>query len=155
MPPPLPPDATWNDYVTAHGGPDRPGWWVTLCWYDDQEPRPEAVGPYPTYMQAVSAMQASCLIDGFCCDKKNPEWLDDVYVAAEPASIAQTCASYGNRVTVIDPGDPDHFGVEGVGPASETTGAVLQTAALLRTPPGSPVPPEATGTAEIGRTIAP
>lgn len=42
----MPAEATWSDYVYAHGGAEVPGWWVTLCWYGDSEhPRPEVVGP--------------------------------------------------------------------------------------------------------------
>lgn len=127
---PLPADATWSDYVNAHGGPDKPGWWVTLCWFDDQEPKPEAFGPYPTHQQAISAMQGSCLIDGIAEDTKNPLWLDDVWVAPEPASIAQTRLAYNDRVTVIDPGNPGHYGYEESDPAPLPEGTALQAAAL-------------------------
>jgi hypothetical protein len=108
---PMPAEATWDDYVAAHGGAEATGWWVTLCWYADSEhPRPEVVGPYTSYEQAVSAMQDSLLIDSFAEDTKRDEWLDDVYVATDPSSITRTCAEYGHRVTLIDPGDPHHFG---------------------------------------------
>ncbi len=134
---PLPAEATWSDYVNAHGGSEVPGWWVTLCWYGDSEhPRPEVVGPYTSYARAVSAMEASSLIDGFATDTKREEWLDDVYVATDPASIGRTCTDYGHRVTLIDPGDPDHFGPEepvpGEVPASRVSvrNPVLQVAAL-------------------------
>ena len=93
---PLPADATWNDYVTAHGGPEQAGWWVTLCWYADAEhPRPEAVGPYRSYEQAVCAMEDSLLIDSFAEDTQREEWLDDVYVATEPA--------WGGMTSLITP----------------------------------------------------
>lgn len=134
--------ATWDDYVAAHGGPDASGWWVTLCWYADSEyPRPEAVGPYMSYELAVSAMQDSLLIDSFCEDTKREEWLDDVYVSTAPASIAVTCAAFGSRVTLIDPGDPNHFGrTELTAPAGPSAGlwiwyAGMQAAALNATPP--------------------
>lgn len=108
---PLPRDATWTDYVNAHGGPEVSGWWVTLRWYaDSARPRPEVVGPYPSHMQAVAAMQDSLLIDGLAEDTNRNEWLDDVYVDPDPASIARMCADYRSRVTLIDPGDPSHFG---------------------------------------------
>jgi hypothetical protein len=129
---PLPREATWGDYVTSHGGPEASGWWVTLRWYADSEhPRPEVVGPYPSQEQALAAMQDSLLIDGFAEDTNHNEWLDDVYVADDPASIASVCADYGHRVTLIDPGDPGHFG----DPAPEPTvtarsGLLLQVAAL-------------------------
>lgn len=108
----LPAEATWEDYVSAHGGAQAWGWWVTLCWYSGEEARPEAVGPYSSYVQAVCAMQDSLLIDSFCEDTKGSQWLDDVYVAPESATIAATCAAYDSRVTLIDPGDPDHFGTD-------------------------------------------
>lgn len=133
----MPAEATWSDYVTAHGGAEAPGWWVTLCWYGDSEhPRPEAVGPYPSYARAVSAMEESSLIDGFATDTNREEWLDDVYVATDPASIARMCTDYGHRVTLIDPGDPDHFGPGGPVPAEQSASRVpartpvLQLAAL-------------------------
>ena len=103
---PLPQEATWADYVTAHGGPEATGWWATLRWYADSEhPRPEVVGPYPSQEQAVAAMQDSLLIDGFAEDTNRDEWLDDVYVATDPASIPRMCTDYGHRVTLIDPCD--------------------------------------------------
>ncbi|HRK48634.1 MAG TPA: hypothetical protein PK324_23595 [Nocardioides sp.] len=109
----MPDEATWEDYLNAHGGPLTPGWWVTLGWYADPgHPRPEVVGPYSSYAQAVSAMEDSLLIDGFATDTNREEWLDDVYVAADPASIARMCADYGPRVTLIDPGDHHHFGTD-------------------------------------------
>ncbi|HMM42470.1 MAG TPA: PLP-dependent aminotransferase family protein, partial [Thermomicrobiales bacterium] len=90
----------------AHGGPEAPGWWVTLRGYEDSEhPHPEVVDPYPTHQQAVAAMQDSLLIDGFAEETNREEWLDDVYVDPMPASIARMCAGYGPRVTLIDPGD--------------------------------------------------
>ncbi len=56
----LPNDATWTDYLNAHGGPEASGWWVTLGWLADSvHPRPEVVGPYSSYEQAVAAMQDS------------------------------------------------------------------------------------------------
>lgn len=155
---PLPADATWTDYVNAHGGSDQPGWWVTLCWYADSEhPRPEVVGPYASYDQAVSAMEDSLLIDSFAEDTKREEWLDDVYVAADPASITQMCTDYGHRVTLIDPGDAHHFGRDDL-PAAETQpgagiavwSAGLQAAALNTTPPPPARP--AAGSHTIGDT---
>lgn len=108
---PLPRDATWTDYVNAHGGSEASGWWVTLRWYADSEhPRPEVVGPYSSHRQAVAAMQDSLLIDGFAEDTNREEWLDDVYVDPVPVSIARMCADHGNRVTLVDPDDPNHFG---------------------------------------------
>lgn len=107
----LPNDSAWTDYLHAHGGPEASGWWVTLRWFADSvHPRPEVVGPYSSYEQAVATMQDSPLIDGFAEDTNRNEWLDDVYVATDPASIAKMCAGYGHRVTLIDPGDPSHFG---------------------------------------------
>ncbi|WP_459986474.1 hypothetical protein [Nocardioides sp. AN3] len=143
---PMPPEATWTDFVNAHGGPQTPGWWVTLCWYADSEhPRPEVVGPYPSYDQAVSAMEDSLLIDGFAEDTKREDWLDDAYVATDSASIAQMCANYGSRVTLIDPFDPDHFGSEHPGPAggratTQTPATALQAGALriAYAPPSRP-----------------
>lgn len=142
-------DATWTDYVNAHGGPDAQGWWVTLCWYADSESRPEVVGPYISYALAVSAMEDSLLVDSFAEDTKREEWLDDVYVATDPASIAAMCTDHGHRVTVIDPGDPHHFG-RGDLPVADTQSqsgisvwsAGMQAAALSTTPP-PPVRPAA------------
>lgn len=75
-----------------------------LRWYaDSARPRPEVGGPYPTHKQAVAAMQDSLLIDGFAEDTNRNEWLDDVYVDPDPASIARMCADYRSRVTLIDP----------------------------------------------------
>jgi hypothetical protein len=140
----LPSEVTWSDYVTAHGGPETPGWRVTLCWYADSEhPRPEVVGPYTSYAQAVSAMEDSLLIEGFATDTNREEWLDDVYVAAAPVSIARMCADYGPRVTLIDPGDHRHFGpVEPVAGPSRVSGmsarnAVLQAELSTLLPAGS------------------
>lgn len=100
----LPNNATRTDYLNAHGGPEASGWWVTLRWFADLvHPRPEVVGPYSSYAQAVAAMQDSPLIDGFAEDINRNEWLDDVYVATDPASIAKMCADYGHRVALIDP----------------------------------------------------
>lgn len=141
----LPADATWTDYVNAHGGPEVPGWWVTLCWYaDSEQPRPEVVGPYTSYEQAVAAMEDSLLIDSFAEDTKREEWLDDVCVATDPASIARMCTDYGHRVTLIDPGDLHHFG-RGVLPVADAQSesgisvwsAGMQAAALSTTPPSS------------------
>lgn len=155
---PLPADATWDDYVTAHGGPEQTGWWVTLCWYADAEhPRPEAVGPYRSYEQAVCAMEDSLLIDSFAEDTKRAEWLDDVYVAAEPASITRMCDTYRNRVTLIDPGDPNHFGrgeVTATDSQSEAAGisvwyAGMQAAALATPAPKPPAAP-VDGTSRTG-----
>lgn len=140
---PLPANATWTDYVNSHGGRDTPGWWVTLCWYADPEQSlPEVVGPYPTYARAVSAMEDSLLIDSFAEDTRREDWLDDVYVATDPASIAAMCTDYGHRVTVIDPGDPHHHG-RGDLTAADTQSesgicgwsAGMQAAALATTPP--------------------
>ncbi|WP_085874917.1 MULTISPECIES: hypothetical protein [unclassified Nocardioides] len=141
----LPADATWEDYVSAHGGAQASGWWVTLCWYDGEDPRPEAVGPYSSYAQAVCAMQDSLLIDSFCEDTKGTEWLDDVYVAPESATITQTCAAYDSRVTLIDPGDPDHFGTDDPTTATPppSGSAALQAGALSTAPAhrGDPAQP--------------
>lgn len=145
----LPADATWTDYVNVHGGPEVPGWWVTLCWYaDSEQPRPEVVGPYTSYEQGVAAMEDSPLIDSFAEDTKREEWLDDVYVATDPASIARMCTDYGHRVTLIDPGDAHHFG-RGNPPTADTQSgsgisvwsAGMQAAALSTTPPPSVRPP--------------
>ncbi len=87
------------------------------------------------------------LIDSFAEDTKRAEWLDDVCVATDPASIARMCADYGHRVTLIDPGDPHHFGTEEPMPDSPPTvdaltrNAVLQAGALSTTPP-PPVRPD-------------
>ncbi|ABM10418.1 hypothetical protein [Paenarthrobacter aurescens] len=133
---PLPADATWTDYVDAHGGPEAPGWWVILRWYADSEhPRPEVVGPYATHQQAVAAMQHSALIDGFAEDTNREESLDDVYVDPIPASIARTCADYGPRVTLIDPGDPNHFGGgHAPKPPADSARTGLMQASALREP---------------------
>jgi len=158
----MPAEATWDDYVNAHGGPQTPGWWVTLCWYADSErPRPEVVGPYKSYAQAVSAMEDSLLIEGFATDTNREEWLDDVYVAAAPASIARMCADYGPRVTLIDPGDHHHFGpVEPVAGLSRVGGvsarnAVLQAGALNVASPPAPRPGGGSDSTGDGRTITP
>lgn len=136
----MPAAATWEDYVTVHGGPDASGWWVTLCWYaDSQDPRPEAVGPYTSHAEAISAMQDSLLIDSFCEDTKRSEWLDDVYVAPEAASIISMCAQFGSRVTLIDPGDPDHHGHTDAAPSVRST--VLQATALDVRESDPPEPP--------------
>jgi hypothetical protein len=130
---PLPREATWNDYVTAHGGPEASGWWVTLAWFADSPyPRPEVVGPYSSYDEAVTAMEDSLLIDGFAADTNRSEVLDDVYVATNPASITRMCAEYGARVTLIDPTDPTHFGDrEPTAPArADPRSGVLQATAL-------------------------
>lgn len=116
----MPNDATWDDYVAVYGGPNASGWWITLDWFGDSEhPRPEVVGPYTSQQQAVDAMQDSLLIDGFAEDSGRDEWLDDVHVDPAAVSIARMCATYGHRVTLIDPGDPNHFGRE-FGPSSAT-----------------------------------
>lgn len=144
----MPAEATWSDYVTSHGGPETLGWWVTLCWYADSEhPRPEVVGPYTSYAQAVSAMQDSLLIDGFATDTNREEWLDDVYVATDPASILRMCTEYGHLVTLIDPGDPHHFGPAGPAPAKappgrESASHTRLQAAALSGPSSTPRPPE-------------
>jgi hypothetical protein len=128
---PLPQEATWADYVTAHGGPEATGWWVTLRWYADSEhPRPEVVGPYPSQEQAVAAMQDSLLIDGFTEGTNRDEWLDDVYVATDPASITRMCTDYGHRVTLIDPCDPSHFGDPDPAPPGTARSGLLQSGAL-------------------------
>jgi hypothetical protein len=128
---PLPRHATWTDYVNAHGGPEVSGWWVTLRWYaGSTHPRPEVVGPYPTHMQAVAAMQDSLLIDGLAEDTNRDEWLDDVYVDPDPASIARMCADYRSRVTLIDPGDPSHFGGPDPEPMVTARSGRLQAGAL-------------------------
>lgn len=150
-------EATWEDYVSAHGGEQTSGWWVMLCWYADEDPRPEAVGPYASYVQAVCAMQDSLLIDSFCEDTKGSEWLDDVYVSAEAATIADTCATYAGRVTLIDPGDPDHFGADDPTAATPPPpgSAALQAEALAATTTPAQ---HATGTSPIdesGPSIAP
>lgn len=128
---PLPRDATWTDHVNAHGGPEASGWWVTLRWYADSEhPRPEVVGPYPSQEQAVAAMEDSLLIDGVAEDTTRNEWLDDVYVADDPASIARMCSDYGHRVTLIDPGDPSHFGDPVPEPTVTARSGLLQVRTL-------------------------
>ncbi|ABL79330.1 MULTISPECIES: hypothetical protein [unclassified Nocardioides] len=133
----LPNDATWTDYVNAHGGPEAAGWWVTLRWFADSvHPRPEVVGPYSSHMEAVAAMQDLPLIDGFAEDTNRDEWLDDVYVTTDTASIAKMCADYGRRVTLIDPGDPSRFGDPDPGPTpavpSPTTESVPGRGGLLQ-----------------------
>lgn len=81
-------------------------------------------------------MEESSLIDGFATDTNREEWLDDVYVATDPASIARMCTDYGHRVTLIDPGDPDHVGPDEPVPAEQSASRVparnpvLQVAAL-------------------------
>ncbi len=55
-------------------------------------------------------MQDSPLIDRFAEDTNRSEWLDHVYVATDPTSIAKTCADYRPRVTLIDPDDPSPLG---------------------------------------------
>jgi len=155
---PMPAEATWDDYVAAHGGAEATGWWVTLCWYADSEhPRPEVVGPYTSYEQAVSAMQDSLLIDSFAEDTKREEWLDDVSVATDPSSITRMCAEYGHRVTLVDPGDPHHFGEPDPStqeirqtpsgkshgtpaPAKVTRSALMQAGALAIPSPEQPSP---------------
>lgn len=158
----MPDEATWEDYVNAHGGPLTPGWWVTLRWYADSEhPRPEVVGPYSSHAQAVSAMEDSLLIDGFATDTNREEWLDDVYVAADPTSIARMCADYGPRVTLIDPGDHHHFGTdEPVSDRSPAGGvsartAVLQAGALNAAPPPASRLGGGSDSIGDGRTITP
>lgn len=140
----MPAEATWDDYVAAHGGAEATGWWVTLCWYTDSEhPRPEVAGPYTSYEQAVSAMQDSLLIDSFAEDTKREEWLDDVYVATDPSSITRMCAEYGHRVTLIDPGDPHHFGEPDPStrePAKVTRSALMQAGAPATPSPEQPSP---------------
>ncbi len=106
------------------------GWCVTLRWYaDSTHPRPEFVSPYPTHMQAVAAMQDSLLVD--------------VYVDPDPASIARMCADYRSRVTLIDPGDPSHFGGPDPEPTVTARSGRLQTGALHI--PGSDESRPATG----------
>lgn len=103
-------DATWDDFVAAHGGAAATGWWVTLVWFGDApDPNLQVIGPYKDFDTAVSAMEGSLLIDSICEDTKAPETLDDVYVDANAMTIAAACALHGSRVTLIDPNDPDHF----------------------------------------------
>jgi len=145
---PLPSDASWTDYVDAHGGPEASGWWVTLRWFADSvHPRAEVVGPYSSCEQAVAAMQDSLLIDGFAEDTNRSEVLDDVYVATDPASIARMCADYGHRVTLIDPGDPSHFGESDPEPTASAPTAYsgLLQAGALHTPDPEAAPPAAVG----------
>ncbi|MGE0229654.1 MAG: hypothetical protein AB7U23_14215 [Dehalococcoidia bacterium] len=158
----MPDEATWDDYINAHGGPLTPGWWVTLRWYADSgHPRPEVVGPYSSYAQAISAMEDSLLIDGFATDTNREEWLDDVYVAADPASIARMCADYGPRVTLIDPGDHHHFGPDEPDSGPSRAGgvsartAVLQAGALNAAPPPASRPGGGSDSIGDGRTITP
>jgi hypothetical protein len=157
----LPNDATWTDYLNAHGGPAASGWWVTLRWFADSvHPRPEVVGPYSSYEQAVAAMQDSPLIDGFAEDTNRNEWLDDVYVATDPASIAKMCADYGHWVTLIDPGDPSHFGDPDPTPprnaASVTARRGLLQAGALHPPGSDESRPDAEGVAEpVDRSPSP
>lgn len=126
---PLPREATWNDYLTAHGGPEAPGWWVTLRWFSDSvHPRPEVVGPYPSQDEAVSAMEDSLLVTGIVEDTGRVEWLDDVYVATDRASIARMCTDY-RQVTLIDPTDPTHFG----NPEPTTPEPAVARSGLLQT----------------------
>ena len=100
---PLPSDATWTDYVDAHGGSEASGWRVTLRWFADSVgPRPEVVGPYPSQEQALAAMEDSLLVTGIVEDTDRVDWLDEVYVATDPASIARLCADYGHQVTLTD-----------------------------------------------------
>lgn len=133
---PLPSNATWSDYVTANGGPERSGWWVTLRWFADSvHARPEVVGPYSSHEEAVAAMEDSLLITGIAEDTDRTEVLDDVYVATDPASIARMCADYGHRVTLIDPGDPSHFGGTDPEPTvgvPSAAGAVTARSGLLQ-----------------------
>lgn len=97
---------------------------------DSEHPRPEVVGPYPSQEQAEAAMEDSLLIDGFVEDTNRDEWLDDVYVAPDPASISRMCADCGHRVTLIDPGDPSHFGDPAPEAAVTARSGWLQAAAL-------------------------
>lgn len=106
---PLPSESTWGDYVTANGGPEASGWWVTLRWLsEDAGPSPEVVGPYPSHDAAVAAMENSLLIDSIIEDPGGA-WLDDLYVSAEPATIARVRVDHADRVTLIDPTEPAHF----------------------------------------------
>lgn len=106
-------------------------------------------------------MEDSQLIDGFATDTNREEWLDDVYVATGPASIARMCADYGARVTLIDPGDPHHFGpdepVPGPSPESAVPArnAVLQAGALNAPPLPASRPGVGPGSIGDGRTITP
>jgi hypothetical protein len=138
---------TW----TLTGGSEASGWWVTLRWFADSvHSRPEVVGPYSSYDQAVAAMQDSLLIDGFAEDTNRSEVLDDVYVATGAVSIARICADYGHRVTLIDPGDPSHFGEPDPEPTASAPTAysgLLQAGALH--PPG---PDESRPDAEASRS---
>lgn len=135
---------------------------MTLRWSADSEhPRPEVVGSYISYAQAVSAMEDSLLVDGFVTDTNREEWLDDVCVAADPASMACKCADYGRRVTLIDPRDHHHFGpaerVSGPSPAGGVSArtAVLQEGALNAAPPLASRPGGGSDSIGDGRAITP
>lgn len=128
---PLPAEATWSDYVNAHGGLETSGWWVTLDWVVDSVPQPEALGPYRSHEEAVAAMQDSLLIEGFAEDTKRQELLDDVYVTVDASTINHMCDRYDDRVTVIDPRDPNHFGASGS--ATPLTSAGSVRSGLLQT----------------------
>lgn len=113
----LPTDATWNEYVAAHGGMDQPGWWIMLDWMKDWENsdggRTEVFGPYKSTELAEKALQSSPLICGICEDTKAPEILDEAYTDPMPFTIQEVLANFGpSNVTLIDPTDPDHFGGE-------------------------------------------
>ena len=66
---------------------------------------------------------------GIVEDTDRVDWLDEVYVASDPASIAHLCADYGHRVTLTDPGDPNHFGTPNP--------RVLPRRSTTRTAPGA------------------
>jgi hypothetical protein len=106
-------------------------------------------------------MEDSLLIDGFATDTNREEWLDDVYVAADPASIARMCADYGPRVTLIDPGDHHHFGPDEPDSGPSRAGgvsartAVLQAGALNAAPPPASRPGGGSDSIGDGRTITP
>lgn len=74
-------------------------------------------------------------------------------VATDAASIARMCADYGHRVTLIDPGDPHHFGpdepVAGPAPMGDMSArnTVLQAAAFGSS--STPRPPEVSSTAGV------
>lgn len=105
-------EATWDDYLTAHGGPEASGWWVTMDWHrpDTEVSWVEVFGPYRSKDQAVAAMNDSLLVDGIAEDTNRVETIDDIYVSPAPATIAEMLAADAVTPTLIDPCDPHHFG---------------------------------------------
>ena len=137
----MPQAATWDDFVTAHGGPEASGWWVTIDWSKDSPPESwaEVIGPYRSESDAVDAMQDSLLIDGIAEDTHHVDTIEDITVDHSPATIASMLAAEGIRPALIDPCDPHHFGrshrpgPEGVSTSSvgsDTASGALQASHL-------------------------